>query len=343
MKVLFIRLGAAGDIIHSLPALTTLRCAQPDWEIHWLVKPGFATLLADDTRITRLWLLPRNNPIRDFKTWKSLLDDLRQQRFDVVIDLQGLIKSALLAAFSGARRCIGFQQTREYTACFYSERYPRRGRHVSQMNASLVADAFPGLRIVSQAGLCVTEEGLTFGREWFTTRGGESPRLLVNVGGGWPTKRYPPEMLAEALELASARTGIRQYHILWGPGEEELARSACGPHGVIIPDNNFKQMLGLLHEADIVVSGDTAPLHAAAAFNKVCVGIFGPTDPERNGAGSALGTVVYNNCHCRNCFKRSCNDWICMPQLTPERVADAIEGAFQIWQKNSLTMAGAGA
>lgn len=327
MKILVLRMSALGDVIHALPALETLRRGLPEAEIHWLVDAGAACLLENDPRIDRLHVsrmkkrsLGRLGRAREFL---RTVAELRRERFDVALDLQGLAKTALLARLSGAPRRAGFLDTREWTAPFYTERHPRRGRHVSEMNATLACDAFPGIALRRESRLTVTEEARAFARAYFAPHG-EAPRVVVNVGGGWVTKRYPPDLFARAIALFLDRTGLPTVHVLSGPGEGDDARVAAGTRAAAIPDNTVPEMLALLEAADLVVSADSAPLHAAAALGRPCAGLFGPTDPVRNGPCGVRAAALIARVACRGCFRRACPRPPCMRTIPPEELAAAM-------------------
>jgi len=113
-----------------------------------------------------------------------------------------------------------------------------------------------------------------------------------------------------------------QIHILRGPGEEKDALALKNEGDSIIPDKSIKQMISTIKRGDIIISGDTGPLHIAAAEKIPSVSLFGPTDFNRNGAYNCITTTIYSKLKCMNCYKRKCNNWTCMPSLSPKIVAE---------------------
>lgn len=328
MKILLIRMSALGDVIHALPALQTLRCGLPDAEIHWLVDAGAAVLLENDGRIDRLVISRMKQKVLGrigrTRALANLVAELRAARYDVVIDLQGLTKTALLARLTGARRRIGFQDTKEWTAPFYTERYLRTGHHVTEMNIGLIRRAFPEIPARTAPALVVTETSREFARSYFAPFG-EARRVVVNIGGGWITKRYPPDLFCRTFELLTGQPGFPVIHVLSGPGERaDAVIAAAGGHARLIPDNTVPEMLALLEAADLVVSADSAPLHAAAALKRPCVGLFGPTDPARNGPHGVRAATLLARVTCRGCFRRACPRPPCMRTIPPESLAAAM-------------------
>lgn len=328
-KILLVRLSALGDVIHALPALETLRRGLPDAEIHWLVDAGASPLLAHDPRIDRLVVARLKargaGKLARAAAFLRLARELRAERYDVAIDLQGLLKSALLARATGAARIAGFRETREATGPLYAERHPRQGRHIAEMNAALVRAVFPGIPIRRESHLAVTAAARAFARDAYAPYG-DAPRVVVNVGGGWPTKRYPPDLFRAAVERFLDLAGLPVAHILHGPGEKIDAVEAAGARGRILPENTVEQMLGLLEAADLVVSADSAPLHAAAALGRPCVGLFGPTDPVRNGAFAVRSAALVARVACRGCFRRACPRPPCMRTIPPDALAATMAG-----------------
>ncbi len=327
MKVLLVRLGALGDIVHGLPVAAAVRDAWPDARIDWLVDARHAAVLAHVTVVDRAVAVDG----RSAGGMLSAIRALRRERYDAAIDLQGLVKSALLARLSGAARVVGFDRSsaREAAASFfYSARVrPAGAVHVVDRNLSLLRalgiDAprrrFPIEASASAAAGPVVERAAREGRSGFA---------LLNPGAGWPNKRWPPERFgATAAWMAGAR-GLLPV-VLWGPGEEALAAevvAASKGTAMLAPPTGVADVLALARRARLMLSGDTGPLHLAAAVGAPVVALFGPTDPARNGPWCAEDVSVsrHGACDCR--YRRRCRRrQACIEEIAVEDVCEAID------------------
>ena len=324
MNVLIVRLGALGDIVHTVPAAAALRRAWPDARIDWVVDArhaAFATLIASVDRIITL-----DRP--SVAAWVDLVRRLRPGRYDVALDFQGLMKSAILARASGARRVIGFSiwHLREKGARpFYSDVDSReQPDHVIRKNLSLLATVgvqtgaieFPLHRSPSPA------------LDEVKRSSGDRPFALLNPGAAWPNKRWPAARYGEVAAFLHDVRGMQPY-VLWGPDERSLAQDvveASGGVARVSPATTPADLLELAREAALMVSGDTGPLHIAGAAGTPLVAIFGPTDPDRNGPWAADDVVVsrYGSCGCH--YQRRCVQaaW-CLQSVTVAEVTAAIQ------------------
>jgi ADP-heptose:LPS heptosyltransferase len=260
---------------------------------------------------------------------------LRRARYDVALDFQGLIKSAVLARLSGARRVVGFIRSalREPMAgMMYTEQVdPGPAAHVIDKNMALARAVVPevvaaGLQARASAGLA--DSLVAAGVQARV----EPPTVVLNPGAGWPNKQWPPERFGQ---LAAA---IRQTHglssvVTWGPGEEPLARGVVDTSAgaaTAAPATSLADLMTLLRHAALVVSGDTGPIHLAAAAGTPIVGIYGPTDPRRNGPWSPLDETVsrFNECECHH--KRRCHRATrCLDDIAVDDVLRAVDARLR--------------
>jgi heptosyltransferase I len=330
MNFLIVRLGALGDVVHAIPAAAALRAAFPDARIDWVVDARHMEMVSLVTAIDRAVVVGRAS----IAGWTDAVRRLRQVRYDVALDLQGLLKSAVLARASGAARVIGFSiwHLREKTARpFYSEAGEEgdEAEHVIWKNLRLLRTvgvddqrvAFPLVHVESAAVAAVRAEI------------GDRPFALINPGAAWPNKRWPPARFGEVTAFLRDVRGLPSF-VLWGPGEEPLARevvSASGGSARVAPATSIADLLALGREASLMVSGDTGPLHVAAAAGTPTVAIFGPTNPHRNGPWSNADVVVsrYDGCGCH--YDRKCHQasW-CLGGVTVAEVTAAIQHRLSI-------------
>jgi heptosyltransferase-1 len=313
-RLLVVRLSAMGDVIHTLPAVGILRRAFPQAHIGWLIEERWAELLCvpgSSRRGARSALRPLVDEVHtlNLKAWrKSLLsistlqriatvwNDVRSAHYDVAVDLQGAIRSAMLARFSGARILYGAAEPRESPASlWYTRKVVARGGHVIEQNLS-VAEAlvecpmdFMPANVSydfprdAQSEARVDERLAQYGVRDF---------VILNPGAGWGAKRWPAERYGEvASELANL--GLRSI-INYGPGEEEMARVAeAASRGTAQAMNcTISELIALTRRARLFIGGDTGPLHLAAALRVPVVAIYGPTDPARNGPYGTRSIVL---------------------------------------------------
>lgn len=324
MNVLIVRLGALGDVVHAIPAAAALRTAFPGAEIDWLVEARHRSIVELVMSIDRSIVLERAS----LGGWLEVIRQLRLKAYDLAIDLQGLLKSAVLARASGAPRVVGFSiwHLREKTARpFYSDTVSSDERHVVRQNLRLlraigIDDArirFP-LREVSSRALDDIRERIGNGQRF----------ALINPGAAWPNKRWPASRYGQVASFVREICGFVPV-VLWGPDERTLAEEVvtCSADAAITaPPTTILDLVALSRAAALVVSGDTGPLHIAAAVGTPSVAIFGPTDPARNGPWDARDVVVsrYEQCGCH--YDRRCHErqW-CLDEVIVREVCAAVQ------------------
>jgi heptosyltransferase-1 len=324
-RILVVRLGSLGDLIHALPAVTALRDAWPDAEIDWVVERAHAELLTLVPTLSRVMVLGD----RTVGGWWSVIRTLRARRYDVAIDLQGLVKSAALARLSGARRVVGFDRAalRESAArFFYTEAIAvGEGRHVIDKNLALVrgltsgiatrSAPFPLAIMASPALEALRAQGI-------------GDFAVLNPGAAWPNKRWPTQSFAEVARAIRSTYGWTPV-VLWGPGEQSIAQAIVdGSGGVAVcaPATTLADLIAISRAAKLFVSGDTGPLHIAGATGTPIVALFGPTTPSRNGPWDDRDVSIsrYESCDCH--YKRMCRrkaTW-CLWEITVSEVTGAI-------------------
>lgn len=259
-KLLVVRLSALGDVIHAIPAVAGLRERYDD--VAWAVEPPYRELVEIVAQVRAI-------PV-SLKQWSfAKLNEARKsvRGFDVAIDFQGLIKSALLARASGAKERIGFASAyiKEKPAAWFMTRHVEidPSKHVVDWNLQLAG---------------VTMREVDFSPFAMPFAGGEldsQGAVVLLPGAGRPEKIWPVERFRELAQ----RLGDRALAV-WGPGEEERAR-AIGCR--VAPRTSLRELAQLLRTASLVIGGDTGPLHLADALGTRVIGLYGPTNPRRNG------------------------------------------------------------
>ncbi len=325
-RVLVVRLGALGDLVHTLPVVPALRAAMPAVEIHWLVDARHAALATLVEGVDRwvVWEAPRIGGDRGLH---AVISFLRAQRYDAALDLQGLMKSAVLARCSGAARVIGFPSAhlREKAASWCYSEQPEIGEvsHVIDRQLGLLCAVgishaprlFP-LRIESTPAVDAVAR-LADGRRF----------ALLIPGAGWPNKEWGPDRYGALASAMASRWGWTPI-VTWGPKEralaEEVVRASNGS-ARLAPPTNVADLAALARAATIVVGGDTGPVHLSEAAGGRVVCVLGPTDPARNGpALPGSGSISrFADCGCR--YARSCRRANpCIGQIAVGEVLEAV-------------------
>ena len=312
-SLLVVRLGAMGDIIHTLPAVTALRNVLPDARIGWIVEERWAELLCAQNS-PRSGPRSPSRPLVDFvhavntKAWRksllsretrrqisSALHEVRGLKYEIAVDFQGALKSAVIARCSGARTMVGMDRPRETPArILYSRRVATAKAHVIEQYHSLAESVarkpllIPAVEFPrdSQAEAVITKR--------LAALGGEKEFVIITPGTGWGAKQWPPERYGAAAN-ALAANGLTPI-INSAPGEESLAQAvqvASNGKSHLI-SCSIAELIVLARRARLFIGGDTGPLHLAAALQVPVVAIFGPTDPARTGPYGTKSIVLRN-------------------------------------------------
>jgi heptosyltransferase I len=316
--LLVVRLGAMGDVLHALPAVTALRQAHPGWQIDWALEPRWYPLLTSEALdampdpergphrplVDSIHLVPAKawgkEPFRG-ETWaeiRALRDDLRASQYDAVLDVQGAIRSAVVSRMAGCRRIIGEARPREAVARWlFTERVETVGEHVIEQDAEL-ASAVVGDLITPTIPLLPVSDGA---EEWADRLPGllnatviGRPVVLIHPGGGWGAKRWPAARYGAVAEEFGSRGALVLVNA--GPGEDALADevlAASEGYGTVVRCT-LEQLIALTRRVTLVIGGDSGPLHLACALGKPVVGVYGPTDPKRNGPYGSRFRVLRN-------------------------------------------------
>jgi heptosyltransferase-1 len=305
-----VRLGSMGDVIHTLPAVTALRQAFPQASIGWVVEERWCELLCtlptarsgprspQRPLVDRLHVLSTKSwrsSLTSLQTWEQIaaaISALRAGRYQVAVDFQGAARSALIARFSGAPVIFGASQPREGVASmFYTRQVMTRGEHVVDQSLS-IAESVTGVKATApQIEFPHDPAAEQFCEQQLSIRGLKK-FVLMNPGAGWGAKQWPAERYGEvALRLAEYDLGSL---INFGPGERILAQAvevtSKGTADAI--SCSLAQLIALTKRASLFIGGDTGPMHLAAALGVPVVGLFGPTNPARNGPYGTCSAVL---------------------------------------------------
>ena len=333
MNILVVKLSAIGDVIHALPVSYAIKETFPEARLAWAVEPPARELLEDNPYIDEILLFEK----KKFKSFGGFLENfgplrkkLRQGRFDIALDLQGLGKSAAIAYFSGAPRRLGTCNMREMSDKI-SE--PVRGPHAEGHIVERYLDVARaiGCRVDEvKFPLVVSEKDEKIGGT-LLTRGGvpkDAPYAVFAVGANWPNKRWPAGYYAALSDWLYNRKIIP---VLVGGGavDEGIAADIMAqaeiPPVELIGKTSLKQLAAVLRGAKFVLGGDTGPVHLAAGLSVPTVMLMGPTDANRNGPYGQPENAIEVARACRWCWKRACPKGIdCLASISVETVKEKI-------------------
>jgi heptosyltransferase-1 len=325
-----------GDILHALPAATALRAAHPEWVLGWAVEPQWQALLAADEggepRTPRMPLVDRIHTVAAKQwgrrplapsTWREMLDvrrELRGAGYDVCVDLQGAVRSAVIARLARPDRLIGEASPREPLArWWFTERIVTRGTHVIEQAVEVARALAPDLPGPGLPGLPWDPSA----EAWCDVHAPAAGFVLLSPGAGWGAKRWPLERYA-MVARALGSEGI-QVVINASPSERGLGEDLARQGGATALAPTLSQLIALSRRAALAIAGDTGPLHLAAALGRPVVGIYGPTDPARNGPFHGRH-VVLRHPESRRDHTRRVEPEAGLLTITPEEVLGAVHG-----------------
>ena len=297
LRVLIVRVGAMGDVLHGLPAVSALRRSLPECFVGWAIEPRWSALLMAEGARTRGLEMPVVDRVHAVRTreWKrkpfsagtlrgirELRRELQAERYDVCVDLQGSIRSGLIGWMAEARRFVGASETREQPAAMlYGDRVEVQARHVIAGACELVSAAI-GTQVNAAAVELPRDPEA---EQWCELMLSESEAgkvfVLLCPGAGWGAKQWPAARYAE-LALALHAKGF-QVLVNGGSAEGDGVEAVTAASGARAVRCDLGQLIALSRRAALVVGGDTGPVHLAAALGRPVVALFGPTDPLRNG------------------------------------------------------------
>jgi lipopolysaccharide heptosyltransferase I len=323
-KILIVKPSALGDVIHALPFLSALKNRFPDAAIHWVIAKGLEGLLSNHPMIEKLWIINKGawkNPSNISKTireLKSLFSNLAIQNYDLVIDLQGLLRSAVITHFSKAKLSVGFSDARETAPFFYDikikggkdihavDRYLKIAQYLD-CNINAVNFAMPKfdplppiMKTLPEKYIVIIPSAMAQPKRWQPERFGQLASILP----------YPSIIIGSANDMP-----ISEIVLKFSNGN---ARSLCGETTLI-------DLMAVIKNAVFCITNDTGPMHIAAALNIPIAAIFGPTNPIRTGPYGENNIIIRKVLPCSPCYKRKkCSNRICLDSLSADDVKEAV-------------------
>ena len=328
--ILLIKPSSLGDIVHAMPTCAAIRLAYPKARLTWLVKRQWAGLVERIDGVDRVWPVDST-----FKGWLSEVPRLRAEGFDLVVDLQGLFRSAAIGWLSGSPLLVGFANGREGSPWFYSRRVsvPQSDMHAVDryllvaMAVGVVESGAPEFRFrlpqtdYEEVDGLLSRSGVQPGTSW----------VAVNVSARWPTKRWPAASFAEVADRLQ-QEGYGAVVMIGGPDERADVAAVSAmmkTHAVDLSGATTVGLLpALLSKAALLITNDSGPMHIAAAVGTPMVALFGPTSAVRTGPYGMGHSVLAGDVPCRPCFSRTCHNALpleCLKLVSPQQVLAAAQ------------------
>jgi lipopolysaccharide heptosyltransferase I len=346
-NILAIRLSSLGDVLMTVPAVKAIKEAAPESRISWLVEGPVGDLLANQGFIDRVVRFPRSFIVSSMKTGKIIaalrgllifIKELRDSKYDVIVDFHGIIKSGFFSILARGKTVIGFDRTfaKEGSWIVYDKRIggPRRSHKVERN--MLLAREIGANGTVPEVILSVPPEADAVALRFFQEEGIDGPVIAVNpfCSKGSAFKRWRLENYAALINRIHTELPLTAV-IVWGPGEGEEAkrlREMAGGRTRVICPTNVAQLCALLKRVNLYVGGDTGGMHLAVFAGVPVVALFGPTDVMVNGPWGEKTMVVRKGADCSPCRDKGCQNRICLESLT---VDDAFHAVAEMWERIS--------
>lgn len=321
-KILIVKPSSLGDVVHSLPFLNAVKACFPKAEIHWVIARGLEGLLECHPMVDRLIIINKDmwkklsRSMDTIKELRQLFKDIRDEQYDLAVDLQGLFRSGLITMATRAPVRVGFAEAREGSNIFYNVKV-KCGKEIHAVD-----------RYMKIAGaLGCDEKDIIFP---FPLCGGKMGGIedikrdikdyaVIVPGARWETKIWDAGNFGRIASLLPIRSIV-----IGSMSDMETAEKVVqfsGEKAVSLAGRtSLRELIGLMRDAKLVISNDSGPMHIAAGFHVPVVAIFGPTSPVRTGPYGKGHAVITSHLKCAPCFKRKCGDLKCMKETTVDAV-----------------------
>ncbi|MFC1769976.1 lipopolysaccharide heptosyltransferase I [Nitrospirota bacterium] len=321
-RILIVKPSSLGDVVHALPVLAALKKHYPASSIDWVVADELSGLIDGHPLLDRIWIIKKSRWKDLSRIGKTLTElsklrsELKGRNYDLVLDLQGLLRSGIISRFTGSPIRIGFKEAREGSTLFYTHKV-EGGTDIHAVDRYI--------KIAAEAGCDTSEVEFPVFQEPFDIPFDKKEYAVLVPGARWETKVWPAEnfgRLASMLPVPS--------FIVGGPGDEKKAErlmaNSEGKATSLVGKTSLKQLAHVISNAKYMITNDSGPMHIAAALRVPVFAIFGPTSAARTGPYGEGHTIITSETSCAPCFSRTCNKGLeCMLDVTSEDVFSHIE------------------
>jgi 3-deoxy-D-manno-octulosonic-acid transferase/heptosyltransferase-1 len=343
MNILIVKLSAIGDVLHTLPALNALRHAFPQATITWLIEEAASELILGHEALDRVIVSKRKRWLKDvrgknrglaFQEIRAFVQELRDTRYDIILDFQALLKSAMLITLAKGDRKIGYGRGMEHSEeswLFLNERIPAMDMNIHALTRNLMMLA--PLGIFSQETeyrLPITLADRDHANRLLsgTGRPSDQPVICINPVAKWETKLWRNDRFAQLADVLMERTGAAI--VFTGAMEdatsiENIRHQMKHPSLSTAGQTTLKVLAAIYERSNLLVTTDTGPMHLCAAVNTPVVALFGPTAPWRTGPFGEKHRIIRAQLSCSPCFRRQCPTRACMDEIGVDQVSEQVE------------------
>lgn len=335
-KIIIIKLGSIGDIVHTLPTLNALREKFPNAYISWIAKEEFSGLLLQHPSLDQVIPLSfTGSRIKVITGVFKIIRKIRKERYDVLLELQGDLRGGLISFLSGVPLrlgyCAGSSRVEKISTIFNNVKIREGKGHILESNLNFAKKL--GAKPEKISFCLYAGEGE---REYigsFLEREGINNKkiVIVHPGTTWITKRWPVKSYAHLIDKIKAHFDDIEVIITYSPNEKELAEKLKGIAQyppLISPPTTLRQLVALIERCIIFISSDTGPLHIAAGLGKKVIGLYGPIDPVRNGPYGTESIIIRKDINCSPCWRKKCTELTCMKSITVDEVFNAFRQIY---------------
>jgi len=341
-KILVIRLSAIGDAVRTAPAVHAIRRRFPDAVIHWLVEDKCADVLDGFAGVDELKLVPRRvwkkmGILKRISSFFRFIRELRGEKYDMVVDFHGILKSGLYARLSGCKRRVGYgpEIAKEWNTLFTNEKIAGVSGPLSRYDRNfLLARYFDPDAVEQNPGLPIPADDKQTATEFLSQYGIGFQSAAFLYPGTSPRgryKRWAPENYAKLSDMIQLTLHMPVL-VGWGPGEEEIVdrlMETASEAPVILPATTMQELAAFIGASRVFIGGDTGPMHIASLMGTPVVTIFGPSDPIVNEpARFTPFKIVTASVDCSPCRNKKCNHLKCLTAVTPEMVMDSLKAVL---------------
>jgi lipopolysaccharide heptosyltransferase II len=339
LKILILKPSSLGDVIHALPVLRLLKLHFRDAEIFWWIDSALAPLVEDDPDLAGIVRFERKRWAKP-QHWPEMLRSirwLRAQNFDLVIDLQCLLRSAAFAWLANGKKLVGLDEVREGARGFYDLAVPRQSFHTHAVDWYLAV--LPPLGVPVHKNFVWLPQNKKIAddvrQKWFSNRQsaiGNRQLILLQPGARWKNKRWPVKYFHELVRALEQKFPDARFAVLGGKDDAPLGEIIlqAAPEKVLnlCGATSLPEMIEWVRRGDLLITNDTGPMHVAAALGKPLVALFGPTEPRRTGPYGQLENVLRLDLPCSPCLSARCayeKKDECLQALSPATVLPRVE------------------
>ncbi|RZB35261.1 MAG: heptosyltransferase I [Desulfobacteraceae bacterium Eth-SRB1] len=342
MNILIVKLSAIGDVIHTLPVLNAVRKQYPDAHITWLVEEAASSLIEGHTALNRVLVSKRKSWIKgiaghsyldNIREACSFIKELRDTKYDIILDFQALLKSGILIGLAKGKRKIGFDKGmdhQEHSYIFLNERVPPVDMETHALTRGMMLLKAIGISSNHiEYNIYISDQDRKKADDLLRQNEEKEYKLLaaINPVAKWETKLWDNAKFAKLADSLIEQYNARLFFT--GSAEDRelildiISRMKCKAYN-LAGMTSLKTLTAVYKETDFVVSTDTGPMHLAAAVGTPVVALFGPTAPWRTGPFGAGHQIIRAGLECSPCFKRQCKTIDCMKQISVKQVLNGV-------------------